>query len=36
MTNFKFSHRATGLPGGNPETDRVGRRSTQGAKFFWA
>jgi hypothetical protein len=24
MTEFKFSHRATGLPGGNPETDRVG------------
>jgi len=23
MTNFKFSHRATGLQGGNPETDRV-------------
>jgi hypothetical protein len=23
MTGFKFSHRATGLPGGNPETDRV-------------
>ena len=23
MTTFKFSHRATGLPGGNPETDRV-------------
>ena len=23
MTYFKFSHRATGLPGGNPETDRV-------------
>jgi hypothetical protein len=24
MTDFKFSHRAIGLPGGNPETDRVG------------
>jgi hypothetical protein len=24
MTAVKFSHRATGLPGGNPETDRVG------------
>jgi hypothetical protein len=23
MNDFKFSHRATGLPGGNPETDRV-------------
>jgi hypothetical protein len=23
MTGFKFLHRATGLPGGNPETDRV-------------
>jgi hypothetical protein len=23
MTDFKFSHRATGLPGGNRETDRV-------------
>jgi hypothetical protein len=23
MTGFKFSHLATGLPGGNPETDRV-------------
>jgi hypothetical protein len=23
LTDFKFSHRATGLPGGNPETDRV-------------
>jgi hypothetical protein len=23
MTDFQFSHRATGLPGGNPETDRV-------------
>jgi hypothetical protein len=22
MTDFKFSHRATGLPGANPETDR--------------
>jgi hypothetical protein len=24
MIDFKFSHRATGLPGGNHETDRVG------------
>ena len=23
MTGFTFSHRSTGLPGGNPETDRV-------------
>jgi hypothetical protein len=23
MTGFKFSHRATGLPGGKSETDRV-------------
>ena len=23
MSDFKFSHRATGLPGGNLETDRV-------------
>ena len=23
MTDFKFSHRATSLPGGNSETDRV-------------
>jgi hypothetical protein len=23
MIDFKFSHHATGLPGGNPETDRV-------------
>ncbi|MFT7577937.1 MAG: hypothetical protein ACI9XZ_004340 [Alphaproteobacteria bacterium] len=23
MTYFKFSHRATGLPGGHPEKDRV-------------